>query len=61
MICGDHLVESLRVVKSWKLRWFGDVAKMEETKNSCRILFGKAMGKFSLGSLSNMLEKNIRR
>jgi hypothetical protein len=31
----------IRMIKSWKIRWAGHVALMEETKNAYRILVGK--------------------
>jgi hypothetical protein len=35
----------IRMIKSRRMRWAGHVARMEETRNECRILMGKPEGK----------------
>ena len=50
----------VRVIKSRRLRWAGHVARMEEDRNSYKILTGKPTGKRSLGRLRHRWEDNIR-
>jgi hypothetical protein len=38
-----------RIIKSWKIRRAGHVARMEEKMNAYRILVGKPKGKKPLG------------
>jgi hypothetical protein len=39
----------IRMIKSWRMRWTGHVARMREKRNAYRILVGKPEGKGSLG------------
>jgi hypothetical protein len=39
----------IRIIKSRKMRWAGRVARMGDTRNTCRILVGKSEGKRALG------------
>jgi hypothetical protein len=39
----------IRIIKSRRMRWAGHVARMEETRNTYRILVGKPEGKRPLG------------
>lgn len=53
-ICGpkkDDLSWKFRIVKSMKLEWVGHVAKIGETRNECRVLVGKSLGKWPLERL----------
>jgi hypothetical protein len=35
----------IRIIKSRKVRWAGHVARMEENRNTCRLLAGRPEGK----------------
>jgi hypothetical protein len=37
------------MIKSRRIRWTGNVARIDETRNAYRILMGKAEGKRPLG------------
>jgi hypothetical protein len=39
----------IRMIKSRRMRWAGQVARMGETRNVCRILVGKPEGKRPVG------------
>ena len=39
----------VRVIKSRRLRWAGDVARTEDGRNSFKIVTGKLIGKRPLG------------
>jgi hypothetical protein len=39
----------IRIIKSWKIRWGGHVARMGEKRNVYRLLVGKPQGKRPLG------------
>jgi hypothetical protein len=39
----------IRIIKSWRMRWAGHVARMGEKRNVCRSLVGKPEGKRPLG------------
>jgi hypothetical protein len=39
----------IRIIKSRRIRWAGNVAQMGEKRNACRILVGKPEGKKPLG------------
>jgi hypothetical protein len=39
----------IRMIKSWKMRWVGHVARMGEQRNAYRILVGKPEEKRPLG------------
>ena len=47
-------------MKSTRLRWAGDVARMEEGRNAFNILTGKPTGKGPLGRPRRRWEDNIR-
>jgi hypothetical protein len=51
-----------RMIKSWRLRWAGYVARMveEENKNDYRILVGKPEGKRPLGRPRRKWADNIK-
>jgi hypothetical protein len=50
----------VRVVKSRKMRWAGDVARMGEGSGVNRVLVGKPKGKRPLGRLRRRWEDNIK-
>jgi hypothetical protein len=49
-----------RVIKSRRMRWAGNVARMEERKDVYRILVGKSEGKRPLGRPRRRYEDNIK-
>ena len=48
------------MIKSRRLRWAGDVARMEERRSAFKILTGKPTGKRPLGRPRRRWEDNIR-
>ena len=50
----------VKVIKSRRLRWAGDVARMEEGRSAFKILTGKSTGKRLLGRPRRRWEDNIR-
>jgi hypothetical protein len=50
----------VRVIKSRRMRWAGDVARMEEGRNVYRVLVGRPEGKRPLGRPRHMWEDNIK-
>ena len=50
----------VRVIKSRRLRWAGQVARMEEDGSAFKILTGTPTGKTSLGKSRRIWENNIR-
>ena len=50
----------VRVIKSRRLRWAGDVARMEEHRSAFKILTGTSAGKRPLGRPRRRWEDNIR-
>ena len=50
----------VRVIKSGRLRWVGQVARMEEGRSAFKILTGKPTGKRPLGRPRRTWEDNIR-
>ena len=52
-----HIV---RMIKSSRLRWAGDVARMEEGRSALKMLTGKPTGKRPLGRPRRRWEDNIR-
>jgi alkanesulfonate monooxygenase SsuD/methylene tetrahydromethanopterin reductase-like flavin-dependent oxidoreductase (luciferase family) len=40
MICTDHQIFIIRVIKSRRMRWAGHVARMAEGRGACRVLVG---------------------
>ena len=50
----------VRVIKSKRLRWAGNVARMEEGRSAFKILTGKPTGKRPLGRPRRRWEDNIK-
>ena len=50
----------VRVIKSRKMSWVGDVARMEEGRGVRKILVGKPEGKRPLGRPRRIWEDNIK-
>ena len=50
----------VRVIKCRRLRWSGDVARMEDGRSAFKILKGKPTGKRPLGRPRRRWEDNIR-
>ena len=50
----------IRNVKSRQLRWAGHVARMEQSRNACRVLVGIPEGMSSLGRPRRRWEDNIK-
>ena len=50
----------VRVIKSRRMRWAGDVARMGEENGTCRVLVGKPEGKRPLGRPRRRWVDNIR-
>ena len=50
----------IRSLKSKRLRWAGHVARMEQSRNACRVLVGKPEGKRLLGRPKRRWEDNIK-
>ena len=57
MYCSPRIV---RVIKSRRLRWAGHVARMEEGRDTFKMLTGKPTGKRPLGRPRRRWEDNIR-
>ena len=55
-----RITDTVKVIKSRRLRWTGHVARMEEGRSAFKILTGKLTGKIPLGRLSRRWEDNIR-
>ena len=51
---------TVRVIKSRRLRWAGHLARMEEGRSAFKILTGKPTGKRPLGRPRSTSEDNIR-
>jgi hypothetical protein len=49
------------VVKSRRIRWVGNVARMRELRNSCWILAGKREGKSPRGGHRRRWHDNVKR
>jgi len=49
----------VRVIKSWKMRWAGHVARMGEGRGVYRVLVGRSGGKRPLGKPRHMWKDNI--
>ena len=47
--------------KSSRLRWVGHVARMEQSRNECRVLVGKREGNRDLGRPRRGWEDNIKK
>jgi hypothetical protein len=54
------LPNTLRVIKSRRMRWAGHVARMEERRDVYRVLVGKPKGKRPLGRPRHRWEDNIK-
>jgi hypothetical protein len=50
----------IRIIKSKRMRWAGQVARMDEKRNAYRLLVGKPEGKRSLGRPRRRWVDNIR-
>jgi hypothetical protein len=50
----------IRMIKSWRMRWAGHVARMGETRNAYRILVGKPEEKRALGRPRRRWVDNIK-
>jgi hypothetical protein len=50
----------IRVIKSRRLRWAGQIARMDEGRSAFKILTGTHVGKRSLGRPRRRWEDNIR-
>jgi hypothetical protein len=51
------------IIRTFKLRstrWAGNVARVEEKRDSCRVLVGKHDGKISLGTRRHRWSDNIK-
>jgi hypothetical protein len=57
LYCSPNLV---RMVKTKRLRWAGNIARMEEGRSDFKILTGKPTGKRPLGRIKLRWEDNIR-
>jgi hypothetical protein len=50
----------IRIIKSWRMRWAGHVARKGEKRNACGVLVGKPEGKRPLGRPRRRCVDNIR-
>jgi hypothetical protein len=50
----------IRIIKSWRLKWAGHVARMGEKKNVYMLLVGKPEGKRQLGRPRHKWIDNIK-
>jgi hypothetical protein len=50
----------IRVIKSSRMRWAGNVAYMGETRDTLWVLVGKPQGKSHLGRPRTTWEENIK-
>jgi len=57
VICIPHPI--LRVIKSRRMRWVGNVARMGDRRGVYRVLVGKPEGKRSLGRPRRRWEENV--
>ena len=57
LYCSHNIV---RVIKSRRMRWAGNVARMEEGRVVHKVLVGKPEGKRPLGRPTRRLEDNIK-
>ena len=57
ILCNNYI--TFREIKSRRLRWAGNVARMEEDRRAFRILTGKPTGKRHLGRRKHSWEDNI--
>jgi hypothetical protein len=60
-LCGLYTSpSSSRIMKSRRMRWAGNVARMMEKRNECKLLVGKPEGKRPLGRPRRRWVDNIR-
>ena len=57
LYCSSNIV---MIIKSRRLRWVSHVARIEDSRNAFKMLFGKPMGKRLLGRPRCRCEDNIR-
>jgi hypothetical protein len=50
----------VRVIKSRRMRWEGQIARMGEEKGACRVLVGRSEGRRPLGRPRRRCEDNIK-
>jgi hypothetical protein len=50
----------IRIIKPWRMRWAGHVARMGEKRNAYRLLMGKQEGKRLLGRSRRRWVDNIK-
>jgi hypothetical protein len=50
----------IRIIKSRRMRWVGNAAKMGEKRNACRILVGNPKGTIPLGRPRRRWVDNIK-
>jgi hypothetical protein len=48
------------VVKSWRMKWAGNIARIGNLRNACKILVGKPEGKRAPGRNGRRWKDNIR-
>jgi hypothetical protein len=58
MICSGS-PNTIRVIKSRRMRWVGHVARMGKTRAAYRVLVGEREGKRPRGKPTRRLEDNI--
>jgi hypothetical protein len=51
-------LDIIRMIKSWRMRWAGHVARIGEKRNACRILVRTPDGKGPLGRLRRSWDYN---
>jgi hypothetical protein len=54
------MLNIIRAVNSWIMRWTGLVARMAQTRNAIKMLSTKPEGKTKLGTVRHIWEENIR-
>jgi len=57
---GTSSKKIIRVIKSRRMRWAGNIARVKETTGACRGLVGKPEGKRPLGRTRRRLEDNTK-
>jgi hypothetical protein len=53
-------LNSVWVIRPWRMRWAGHVARMGEVRGVCRTLVGRPKGKRPLGRPRRRWEYNIK-
>jgi hypothetical protein len=51
----------IRIIKSWRMRWAGHVARMGEKRNAHRLLMGESEGNRPLGRPRHRWVDNIKK